>query len=239
MEMDGLDNAQPAAPMPQPATPGGGSMLSPNLRSALNIPDIKQFDLPKAMLANKEAGAQLSARQKAERAPLEKGIMDTMEAQKKTLEQGAQQVPLKDAPHFEPAKMNDAFSAIMVLAAIAGSASRQPLTASLNFMTGALKGLKEGNQQEFERNYKEWDANFKKGVELQKQYNEKYKNIIENQNVSITQRKEMLRQLSVEHGDQRGLELLDHNDFSSFIKEKADANKAVELAGWNSEVTVR
>jgi hypothetical protein len=110
----------------------------------------------------------------------------------------ASRAPLPRQPRLErteaPPSANIGNDAMMWLAAataiggIAGAMTRRHTTNALAAFTGTLEGLKEGNQQKFDNNFKTWKAS----AEQVKQNNdaelEEYRQAIENRNLEDRQR---------------------------------------------------
>ena len=71
------------------------------------------------------------------------------------------------------------FSALlMVVGALAGRKTMQPMTAALNNMTGVMKGLKEGDQQLYDMHKAEFERNYKVGMDKYNAFIEKRREII-------------------------------------------------------------
>ena len=68
---------------------------------------------------------------------------------------------------FKPA-LNDMSSLgtiLMVMGALAGRNTMQPMTAALNNMTGVMTGMKEGNEEQIKQQKEQFDANYKVGMD--------------------------------------------------------------------------
>jgi hypothetical protein len=63
-------------------------------------------------------------------------------------------------------------SLMMVVGALAGRSTMQPMTAALNNMTGVMKGIQEGDKQMYDMHKKQFDENYKLAMD-------KYNNFVE------------------------------------------------------------
>ena len=73
---------------------------------------------------------------------------------------------------FKPVmKDMDGLTGIMlVLGALGGRNTMQPMTAALNNMTGVLTGLKEGNDEQVKMQHQQFEDNYKKGMDRYKAF---------------------------------------------------------------------
>jgi len=55
---------------------------------------------------------------------------------------------------------------------LGGALTRAPLTASMNNISGMINGMVQGNNQEFENQYKQFQANYQKGMSAHQAYND-------------------------------------------------------------------
>lgn len=94
--------------------------------------------------------------------------------------------------------MPDLFSGFgslaLLVAAIGGRHSRQPATASLNAAAGALQGIQQNNQQQFEDSFKTWQAQTQALNNALTAQNDVFRNILENEHLDESQRMEKLNE---------------------------------------------
>jgi hypothetical protein len=129
------------------------------------------------------------------------GMMEGFERETAPLRQQQQQAaaaPLPKRPQFERASAppsanigNDAalwLAAATALGGIAGAMTRRGTTNALAAFTGTLEGLKEGNQQKFENNYKIWEAQARQVQQNNDAELTEYKAALENRQLDERQR---------------------------------------------------
>lgn len=110
----------------------------------------------------------------------------------------AAQRPLPHKPHLQRAEVppsanigNDAMlwiAAATAFGGIAGAMTRNHTTNALAAFTGTLDGLKEGNQQKFENNYKTWEASARQIKQNNDAELAEYKQAIERRDLDERQR---------------------------------------------------
>lgn len=91
-------------------------------------------------------------------------------------------------------------SMLLVLSALGGALTRAPFTASLNNLNAAFKGVIAGNQQQFENEYKQFEANFKSGQEAHKNYMDDLKFMQEKYKGDHASMLEAYHQMQLKHG---------------------------------------
>jgi muramidase (phage lysozyme) len=92
---------------------------------------------------------------------------------------------MKAPPVYQPTDAFAGFGGIlMALAAFAGGRSAQPLTASLNAMSGMIEGMNTSNHEAFDRSYKIWDKQTGYALKLVDIQNQDIRNILEDQRMA-------------------------------------------------------
>jgi len=90
-----------------------------------------------------------------------------------------------------------------VLGAIAGSLTRRHVTNSLAAFTGALQGLKEGNQLKFEQQTKVWEEQNRLADQQYKYARDAYQSILDNKKFDITTKSYMVEQTAMQIKDEQ------------------------------------
>lgn len=170
--------------------------------AAPTAPDI---DTQEASLiaSNDAARADLSKQRDAEMAPIERSVKDAAGTIDRLAGTPTQQIPLPEnaAKHLDPKQLNDAASAFMTLGALAGLLSRQPMTAALNNMTAAMKGVQEGDAEQYDRSYKEFTTNYDKAMKTNKAMLDEKEKVLKDTQLSLTARMEQMRLIDVKYGN--------------------------------------
>lgn len=122
-------------------------------------------------------------------------------------EKGAQTQPLPDAPKFSKTELSQGPQLLLALAAFSGLVSRQPLTASLNALAGVITGIHNGDVETFEKHYKEYEGNYRKASELNRQAISEFDKLMKRKDLSISEIDRELHQLDVKYGMQVNQEL--------------------------------
>ena len=108
-------------------------------------------------------------------------------------------------PEFKPQQASDLSGMLMVLAALGGTLTRAPLTASLNNFAAMLQGHAAGDQQRFQQEFEQFQANAKKGIEASRAYNDELKEIREKHRGDLAALTEAKRDLDARYGKQEQL----------------------------------
>jgi hypothetical protein len=95
------------------------------------------------------------------------------------------QTPMAAAGAFAPL--------LIFLAAMGGFATRRPALGAINAMSGALQGLKEGNDQQFANNVDLWKSRTKMAHEAFQMQNESIRNIIDDIQLTETEKQHKLQ----------------------------------------------
>jgi hypothetical protein len=142
---------------------------------------------------------------------------------------GAVTQPLPDAPKFTRSELTEGPQLLMALAAFSGMVSRQPLTASLNAMAGLIQGINTGDKEKFETSYKEFEGNYKKASELNRQAISEFDKLMKRKDLSITEIDREMHQIDVKYGTQVSQELRRQQGlskvFEAWVKLKAAQDK--------------
>lgn len=115
-------------------------------------------------------------------------------------EKGAQTQPLPDAPKFSKTELSQGPQLLMALAAFSGLVSRQPLTASLNALAGVITGIHNGDVETFEKHYREYEGNYRKASETNRQAIAEFDKLMKRKDLSISEIDRELDHLNVKFG---------------------------------------
>lgn len=100
---------------------------------------------------------------------------------------------MKTPPAYQP---TDVFAGIggifMALAAFAGGRAAQPLTASLNAMSGAMDGMNQSNHEAFDRNFAVWNKQTDYALKLVGVQNQEIRDILEDQRLAEGEKQQKL-----------------------------------------------
>ena len=108
-------------------------------------------------------------------------------------------------PEFKPQEASELSGMLMVLAALGGTLTRAPLTASLNNFAAMLQGHAAGDQARFQQEFEQFQANAKKGIEASRAYNDELKEIREKHRGDLAALTEAKRDLDARYGKQEQL----------------------------------
>ena len=157
-----------------------------------------------SLVAEQDAArTDLATQRGAEAAPIEAGVKEASAKIDSLASQPAQQLPMppNTAQHIDPKQMTTAASAFMTLGALAGLLTRQPMTAALNNMTAAMKGVQEGDAEQYDRAYKEFQSNYDKAMKTNKAMLDEKEKALKDTNLTLTARVEQLRLIDAKYGN--------------------------------------
>jgi type II secretory pathway pseudopilin PulG len=156
----------------------------------------RMFDQNKQQMLDQTAAAD------AERAPVMADVGRLASEVDTLASKPVNSVPLPEntAKHLDPKQLSEAASVWMTLGAFAGLLTRQPMTAALNNMTAAMKGAQEGDMEQYNRAYDEFDANFKKAMAANKQMLDEREKVLKDTNLSLTAKESQLRLIDTRNG---------------------------------------
>ena len=165
---------------------------------------------PRVQMAIQEAQQQqatqddIAKRKQAEMAPINQDIQKKTDDLGKMAETGPEKVALPEntARHLDQKQLSDSFSSFMALGALAGLLSKAPMTAALNNMTGAIKGVQEGDEQQYQQHYKEFQQNYQKAVDINKEKLEEYTKVFNNNKMSLDEKIRQSAQIANKYGDE-------------------------------------
>jgi hypothetical protein len=194
-------------PMPiggvsQPEQPQAAPMQPPAPYDQSKDPNV--IAAQRAADATRAAQAEIDARYKPQEDKLYADIDKDQEKLSALREKGPDQVPLPEntARHIDPQQMSDAFSAFTTLGALAGLLSKTPMTAALNNMTAAIKGVQEGDDAQYQRSYKEFQDNYKKAMATNKARLEEYNRIFSDTKITLDEKMREIGLVAAKHGDE-------------------------------------
>ncbi len=87
----------------------------------------------------------------------------------------------------------------LLMAALAGRASKAPLTASLNAFSGAISGYYKGDEEKYKRSMAEYEVHMKEALDRHKELVDAYKANLEEKNLTSAQLMEKLKLTAMEH----------------------------------------
>jgi hypothetical protein len=112
----------------------------------------------------------------------------------------------QDVPEFkQPDIRGDAFAwvaAASVLGALAGARARQGGTTALTAFNGAMTGLRQGNLQAYEQNYKTWQANAERTYEMNARAGREYEAVMKNARLDFDTKANLVKMIAAKYDDQ-------------------------------------
>jgi hypothetical protein len=137
-------------------------------------------------------------------APVNKDIENSSKEISSMSEKGPDLVatPENKAKRMDAGSMAQAFSVFMALGALAGKSTKAPMTAALNNMTGALKGLQEGDEEQYKKATDEFNNNFAKAAATNKARIDEYNRIFAAKNTTIAEKIRQADLISKQYGDE-------------------------------------
>jgi hypothetical protein len=149
----------------------------------------------------------IQAAQKAEGDKKEAERKKALEERSAAEVKGVKTEPLPDVPKFTRTELSEGPQLLLALAAFSGMVSRQPLTASLNAMAGLIQGIHTGDKEKFDTSYKEFEGNYRKASELNRQAISEFDKLMKRKDLSISEIDRELHQIDVKYGTQVSQEL--------------------------------
>ena len=101
-------------------------------------------------------------------------------------------IPPKDASVF--------FSMMMVLGALGGKSSIAPMTAAMNNFSGIMKAQNDHNDEMLAAQKEQFKMNFDRAIEVNKQFVERKKQILQDANFDMARAEQPLKLLELEYG---------------------------------------
>ena len=185
----------PVVPPAQPpiAVPPAAPAVAPNDFAG-------QID--SAIAKNDAETADITQRQEAATAPMmadasktRSEILQIAETPPKTLP-----LPVNAAKHVDQKELMNSAQVFMVLGALGGLFMRQPMTAALGNMTAAMKGVQEGDAQQYDRAMAEFKTNFDTAMKRNKQLLDERQQVLSDKSLSLTQKMNEIQMLNTKYG---------------------------------------
>jgi len=150
------------------------------------------------------ATATLYQQREAATAPMRQGVTQATQELSAEVAKPLEQVPMPQntAQHLDPKQMTETAGLMMTLGAFMGLASRQPFTAALGNMTAAMKGVQEGDDDQYNRSFEEFKTNFDAGMKQNKALIDKRKTIIDDKSLDLTAKIQALHMADLEYDAQ-------------------------------------
>jgi hypothetical protein len=166
------------------------------------VPIDEMASLNKVYGAGNAKEQDITQRQQAETAPIQSQLADLTQQRTDLMQQGPKQaeLPINTAQHMSKEEMQQTGNWLMLAASLMGALTRQPLTAALGNITAAMKGLHEGDQEQYDRSMKEYEANFRKAEGIQKQYDTEYNKLMSNLHTTYADKERELNLLNLKYG---------------------------------------
>jgi len=117
-------------------------------------------------------------------------------------------------------------SAGSIFAAIASAFTRTPAISAMNGMAAAINARRDGNQKAYDEAYKVWQDNTKLAIDRQKLASDRLTQALELMRTDSADGFARAKQIMVEHGDERGLIMLE----AGMYQQVAEANAARDRA---------
>ena len=120
---------------------------------------------------------------------------------------------------------------LLALIAVLGAAgTRQPLLNAMNAMTTATLALQKGQYDEYERSLRQWEVESKVALDKVQAWQDKRKEILDNRNLSIEQKKAMLEVMDESATKRRALYEGDVDRISYWLEQSVKADDAIQKA---------
>ncbi len=150
------------------------------------------------------AADDISNRQKQALAPINKEISTGTKDLSEMASKGPDTVPLPEnkAQHMSPESMSKAFSTFLTLGALGGLLTRQPMTAALNNMTAAMKGLHDGDEEQYKRATDEFNNNFTKATAANKAKMDEYNRVFSAKDKTVAEKIREAGDIAKQYGDE-------------------------------------
>lgn len=91
--------------------------------------------------------------------------------------------------------------AMSVLSGVVGAFSRQHATTALNAFSAGIKGYQDGNKTAFDEAHKTWEENTKAAIENNKILTDKYKEVLEDRNLSEQEQVQKINLIAAQYHD--------------------------------------
>lgn len=180
-----------------PDTPQGMPGYDPNASQRLKDLQSQQ----ESLRANQQ---DLAAKRNAALDPLYAGVHAEIDKQNNTHTPLMQQ----DLPTFQPKPVINPnefagfFGIATIAAALMGRVGRGDMTTGLNALSGAIRGYQQGGLDSANRDAEEFKMRFNNAIALNKQKQDQYKLIIENQNLTTQRKMQELKITAAQFDDQ-------------------------------------
>jgi len=150
------------------------------------------------------AAAKFEQQRETAQAPMRQGVTQASQGLSAEVAKPLEQVdlPKNTAQHLDPKQMTETAGLMMTLGAFMGLASRQPFTAALGNMTAAMKGVQEGDDDQYNRSFEEFKTNFDAGMKQNKALIDKRKTIIDDKSLDLTAKIQALHMADLEYDAQ-------------------------------------
>lgn len=140
-------------------------------------------------------------------------------------------LPTNTAQHIDPKQLNETASMMMALAGLAGLLTRRPMVAALSNMTAAMKGLQAGDEQQYQRSYKEFSDNYKRAVDQTTTNVKEYERILKSREMTLSEKSRAITAYAKQVGDEITANQL---SFKQRIEHFEKLRKAAEQAEKNA-----
>lgn len=226
-----IESGVPAPPM---SWSGPGPGIGPQARSALGIGGSQVYQAAAAFGDVNERMKRAVAEQSREEAPIEASI----QAELKSME-GTKPELTVPPPFVPPTRkdLSDGFTMLTTLAALGGLLTSQPLTTALNNLTGIVNAINEGNDENFQRSYKAYEAAYKQATATNNAKLHEYQAVLNNHKISLQEKTQQLRLIAKKYGDEVKVAQLEMNQIKMSLdlmaKERA---YQLQVEKWHSQV---
>lgn len=162
---------------------------------------------------------------------LDKDMARVEEARKNT---GVKSDELKPWNHEEEQakRLTDPIAAFgslgSVLGILASTFTHAPMVAAMDASAAAINAIKEGNDKDYDRAYKSWEANTKLALDRQKLQHEQYQDAITLMKTNLAAGEAKMRVTAARFGDQKALYLLE-NGMDKELLELQSARQKLSL----------
>ena len=108
--------------------------------------------------------------------------------------------PVNQAAHLDPKQLNESAGIFMTLGALGGLLTRRPMTAALAAMTGAIEGVKAGDETQFKQANDAFKQNYDEALKNYEAMMKEQDSIIKDKSLDLTAKDQLLKIAAARHG---------------------------------------
>lgn len=172
------------------------------------------------IMRNQAAIGQLGQKEASAVEPIRQQQLQMLRQQQRTMGQPPQAQQASPVPQArnEPGADEQWLMAASVLGAIAGGLTRNHVTNALGAMTGALEGYQQGSKSRFDQAMTQWEAENKKIQQTNKDANDRYRQILESNKLSLEMKAMEIQLTAAQYKDQAAMLMAQNKDLEGIGK---------------------